>query len=80
MGLLLKKGLKIIPQDISSSLASTWHRESREHALNLIKEGNSGRLSRGFSSFAFSSRRQDPAVVPFPSPLPCNLQHFWPLS
>jgi hypothetical protein len=67
MGLLLKKGLKIIPQDISSSLAATWHRASREHALNLIKEGNSGRLSRrvpGRKSKPCSSRPSPGGRIP----------------
>jgi hypothetical protein len=67
MGLLLKKGLKIIPQDISSSLAATWRRASREHALNLIKEGNSGKLSRrvpGRKSKPCSSRPSPGARIP----------------
>jgi hypothetical protein len=67
MGLLLKKGLKIIPQDISSSLAATWRRASREHALNLIKEGNSGRLSRrvpGRKSKPCSSRPSPGGRIP----------------
>jgi hypothetical protein len=61
------KGLKIIPQDISSSLAATWRRASREHALNLIKEGNSGRLSRrvpGRKSKPCSSRPSPRGRIP----------------
>jgi hypothetical protein len=61
------KGLKIIPQDISSSLAATWRRESREHALNLIKEGNSGKLSRrvpGRKSKPCSSRPSPGGRIP----------------
>jgi hypothetical protein len=41
-----RKAWRSSPNPSSSSLASTWRRESREHALNLIKEGNSGKLSR----------------------------------
>lgn len=41
-----RKDWRSSPNPSSSSLASTWRRASREHALNLIKEGNSGKLSR----------------------------------
>ena len=62
-----RKAWRSFPNPSSSSLASTWHRESREHALNLIKEGNSGKLSRrvpGRKSKPCSSRPSPGVRIP----------------
>jgi hypothetical protein len=42
----LRKDWRSSPDPSLSWTTSTWRRESREHALSLIKEGNSGKLSR----------------------------------